>query len=181
MKTLFRPRTTGLDRKLQTLREEREQCMARIRNLRGDMDALVQRALDADDLDQKILSLDYAAMKGSLNVESERFQDLSRLITRIQDVQAMEARGRRMDFLASVRDGIDEAALRREEDEIQIRRERMEEEDARNALDGAPSALSETAFVPDADFACRLTQARRQRQAQERARAAAEPEAQGYA
>ena len=93
----------------------------------------------------------------------------------------MEARGRRMDFLASVRDGIDEAALRREEDEIQIRREMMEEEDARNALDGAPSALSETAFVPDADFACRLTQARRQRQAQERARAAAEPEAQGYA
>ena len=164
-KTFFRSRGRELDDRIRALRLEREACMQRIRSLRAEMNALVERAVDADDLDQKILSLDYAAMKGSLGAETERFQDLSRLITRMQDMQAVDARGRRLDYLASVREGIDEAALRREEDEIAARRAMMEEEEALNAPDDATPLPGENAFVPDADFACQLARARRQRQA----------------
>lgn len=173
-KTLFRPRGRDMDARIQALRQDREACMQRIRGLRAEMNALVERAVDADDLDQKILSLDYAAMKGSLNAETERFQDLSRLITRMQDVQAMDERGKRLEYIAAVRDGIDEAALRREEDELQARRAMMEEEAALNALDGLPASYADNAFVPDADFACQLAQARRRRQTETEKRERAE-------
>lgn len=162
--TLFRNREREKDERVQSLRQERELCMQRIRGLRAEMNALVERAVDADDLDQKILSLDYSAMKGSLGVETERFQDLSRLIARMQDAQAVESRGRRLAYIASLRDGIDEAALRREEDEIEARRAMMAEEAELNAADGFSALYSDTAFVPDAEFACKLAQARRDRQ-----------------
>lgn len=161
--TLFRNRGKEIDERIQALRQEREKCMQHIRGLRAEMNALVERAVEADDLDQKILSLDYTAMKGSLNAETERFQDLSRLIARMQEIQAVNARGKRLEYIAAVRDGIDEAAVRREEDEIAARRAMMEEDAELNALDGAP-AIGEGAFVPDADFACRLANARRKRQ-----------------
>ena len=170
--TLFRNREKDTDGRIHALRQEREKCMLHIRDLRTEMNALVERAVDADDLDQKILSLDYTAMRGRLNAETERFQDLSRLITRMQDIQAVNARGKRLEYIAAVRDGIDEVALRREEDEIAARRAMMEEDAELNALDGTPT-IGDRAFVPDADFACQMANVRRRRQPE-----AAAPQAQ---
>lgn len=175
---LFRSKERELDSRIQALRQERELCMQHIRTIRADMDALVEQAVDADDLDRKILSLDYTALKGQLNAESERFQDLSRLITRIQGLQAVERRGRRLEYIASVREGIDEDALRRSEDEIEARRAMIEESDWLDSPEDAAPDISETAFVPDADFACRIAQARLRQHAGAGSRAAdADPSA----
>lgn len=160
MKKLFRSRNRKLNEKIQALRQEREVCTQRIRALRAEMDALVQRAVNADDLDQKLLSLDYSARKGSLNVETERFQDLSCLIKRMQDIQAMNTRNKRIEYIASVRDGIDEAAMRRAADEVEARRAMMEEEEAFSAPYGAILEPGDNTFVPDSEFSCLITQAR---------------------
>ena len=158
LKNLFRPRARGNDDRVFELTLQRENCMKRVRALRGEMQALVDQAVGADDLDQKILSLDYAARKRALAAELERFQDLSDLIGRFRSIQAVSESCRQMDFMSELGDRIDVEALQRQEDEIRIRRDMMREE--AEAVDAvAAAAPARSAFEIDRDFADRVAQA----------------------
>lgn len=161
MLKLFRMnhRKKDVDAQIIDLCAERENCKKRIREIRTEMQRLVERAAGADDLDQKILSLDFRAQKSAMAVETERFNDLSDLIVRLQNVRAVDERCQRLDYIMRIDGGIDTDSVLREQDEIQVRREMFQESnrsadiDMNSALSGEQASFCEL----DEDFA-RLVQ-----------------------
>ena len=153
-----------VDAQIIDLCAERESCKERIREIRAEMQRLVERAADADDLDQKILSLDFRAQKSAMAVETERFDDLSDLIVRLQNVRAVGERCQRLDYIMRIDGGIDTDSVLREQAEIQVRREMFQESnrsadmDMNSVLPGEQSGFCEL----DEDFARLVQKARRE-------------------
>lgn len=128
MKTLFKNWRQNTEVRIQSLQLQREASKKKIRRLRMDMQDIVQQATTADDIDKKILSLDFFARKGELASETERFQDLSNLIGRLQSMMAADEKRQRLNAVASLWESIDTHALVRERDELNVRRELLKEE-----------------------------------------------------
>lgn len=151
------------EEQLTELRQRREACAARIREIKGDMSALVGKAAEGDELEQQILSLDYTMNKNLLSAEMERFRDLSDLILRLMQAQQMRDKGERVRYVERVGSRIDTGALLREQDEIAARRALLEE-DAEDMAFAATEA-SRPAFAMDEDFSRLVSQAKREKAA----------------
>lgn len=117
------------DRQIVELQNKLEDSKRKIRYINNDMKRLVQQATEADDLDKKILALDYEAKKSELATETERFQDLRGLISKLQSIQAIDENRRHLDKMTEVSDELDIRGLIRQEDEINARRSMLQEEE----------------------------------------------------
>lgn len=119
--------------KVMELQIQRETVKKSIRLLRADMQSLVEQAAGADDLDRRILSLEYDEKKAELNTETAHFNELSKLISQLNGVAMVYERQKLFDQVANVADDIDTQALLEAEDMMTARRAMMQEESA--ALD----------------------------------------------
>ncbi len=119
--------------KVMELQLRREGVKKNIRLLRSDMKALIDRAADADDLDRKILSLEYDEKKAELNTETAHFNELSKLISQLNGVAIVYERQKMFDQVANVADNIDFQSLLEAEDRMTARSAMMQEES--DALD----------------------------------------------
>lgn len=119
--------------KVTELQVQREMVKKNIRLLRTDMQSLIDQAAGADDLDRKILSLEYDEKKAELNAETVHFNELSKLISQLNGVAMVYKRQKIFDQVATVADDIDTQALLEAEDMMTARRTMMQEES--DALD----------------------------------------------
>lgn len=130
---------------VQLLRDASKQ---RIRKLRAEMQCLVEQAAGADDLDRKILSLEYEEKKADLSTETGHFNDLSRLISQLHGAVMIHEKRRSFDQVAAVADTIDTQSVLHEDDLLTIRRSILEEEaDALDSLLVESSASASTVVV----------------------------------
>ena len=163
-KWIFGSRVKDAEKEIYALRAQRAACVQRVRTLKEEMNRLVDSAVGADELEQKILSLDYEAKRDVLAAETQRFQDLSGLIARLQKAQAVDEGSRRLDGVAAAGSRIDTAALLREEDELRARRAMMDEEerDFAAAQEGYDEKTRD-AFAADEGFAALVREAKLRR------------------
>ena len=164
MKKPFFSRRQSLNDNIIELTCQRDQCAERIRTLRSEMDSLVDHALTADDLEQKILSLDYEAKKLALNAEYERFSDLNQLITRYRSAQLMTNNSNGLAQVAAMGEKLDMAGLQARGDAIRIRRDMLNEnaEQLWNMTD-SPMGQNPEPFKVCDEFAARMAQAQQKR------------------
>lgn len=153
-------RRNDTDKRISDLIAQREAAAERIRQLRTEIDALVDQAVCADDLDTKILSLDYESRKTDLAAEMERFKDITAMIARLRNVEVIESNRRRIERVTQLGETIDIETLHRKKDEIQIRRDMMREaqedvEDMKDLLACEPDSID-----IDEEFSRRIAQAR---------------------
>ena len=146
-------------RKSMELQLQREAVKKRIRTLRGEMQALVEQAASADDLDRQVLSLEYDEKKADLNTETAHFQELSKLITRINGIAMVYERQKLFDQVATAAEDIDVQAVLQAEDQMAAPRGVMQEEsdaldelllDKTAAADGLGESAEFTRLVRDA-------------------------------
>lgn len=126
----FGNKKRNTEAKILSLQQAREESKKTIRALRIEMDNLVKQALQGDDLDKKILSLDYMDTKGKLALETERFEDLSTLIGRLQGIRSTDEKLKRLGRVTALYDHMDRKAALREKDRLAIHRSLLEEEQA---------------------------------------------------
>lgn len=120
-------------KKCMELQLQREAAKKRIRLLRSEMQALIEQAACADDLDRQVLSLEYDEKKADLNTETAHFNELSKLITRINGVAMVYERQKMFDQVATAAEDIDVKAVLQAEDRMAAHRAVMQEES--DALD----------------------------------------------
>jgi len=150
------------DAKIVALQTKLEESKKRIRTLRAEMKCLEEQGVSADDLDMKILSLDYEAKKGELSSEMTHFRDLGMMISKLQDKQKLEATRKHLDTITQVTDDMDLDGLVRSADELTARRSMMDEENEEYAAMRAAHASSEDAFSLEtsSDYARRVNELR---------------------
>lgn len=119
--------------KVLELQVQRETVKKNIRLLRADMQALIEKAAAADDLDRRILSLEYDEKKAELTTETSHFNELSKLISQLNGVAMVYERQKIFDQVANVANDIDTQAVLEAEDMMNARRAVMQEES--DALD----------------------------------------------
>lgn len=120
-------------KKVMELQIQREEVKKHIRLLRGEMQTLVEQAAVVDDLDRKILSLEYDAKKADLNTETAHFNELSKLISQLNGVAGVYERQKIFDRVAAVAEEIDVQAVLQAEDQMAAHRAVMQEDS--DALD----------------------------------------------
>ncbi len=120
-------------KKSMELQLQREAVKKRIRLIRSEMQALVEQAASADDLDRQVLSLEYDEKKADLHTETAHFQELSKLITRLNGIAMVYERQKLFDQVATAAEDIDVQGVLRVEDQMSAHREVMREES--DALD----------------------------------------------
>lgn len=123
----------GQREQVMELQMQRETVKKNIRLLRNDMKTLIEKAAAADELDRKILALEYDEKKAELETETAHFNELSRLITQINGVAMVYERQRIFDQVASVAETIDTQSVLRADDMMRARKELLLEES--DALD----------------------------------------------
>lgn len=114
--------------KVLELQMRREMVKKNIRLLRTDMQALIEKAAAADELDRKILSLEYDEKKAELNTETTHFNELSKLISQFNGVAMVYERQRIFDQVASAAGMIDTQEVLKADDMMRARQEMMLEE-----------------------------------------------------
>ena len=82
----------------------------------------------ADDLDRKIIEMEKAEKQGTLDVETVHFGDLVDLIARLRKVQKVDRTKKNLLEVLKINDLINTEKMRRDEDEVAIRREMLTEE-----------------------------------------------------
>lgn len=110
------------------LQIQRDTVKKNIRRLRNEMQRLVEQAVSADDLDRRILSLEYDEKKAALGNETSHFNELSKLISQFNGVELVYERQRMFDQIATVVDAIDTQAVLRTEDMVTAQRTMLQEE-----------------------------------------------------
>ncbi len=115
-------------KKVMELQIQREEVKKHIRLLRNEMQSLVEQAAVVDDLDRKILSLEYDAKKADLNTETAHFNELSRLISQLNGVAMVYERQKLFDHVATVAEDIDVQAVLQAEDQMAAHRAMMQED-----------------------------------------------------
>jgi len=116
------------EERIMHLQLQREISKNTILRIRSDMQELIDRATCADDLDQRILSMDYEEKKATLATETEHFEDLNKLIRQLRSAVLANERCKAFEQIASVSDCIDTYAVLKAEDTVDIRRTLMKEE-----------------------------------------------------
>lgn len=116
------------EERIMHLQLQREVSKTTIIKIRKDMQALIDCAVSADDLDRKILSLDYEEKKSMLATETEHFEDLNKLIRQLRSAALANERCRAFEQIASISDGIDTRAVLTAEDTVDIKRSMLTEE-----------------------------------------------------
>lgn len=143
------------------LQLQRETVKKRIRQLRGEMQALIDQAASADDLDRQILSLEYEEKKADLNTETTHFNELSKLISRLNGVAMVYERQEIFNHVAAVAENIDVQSALEAEDQMAAHRAVMREEtdalddllrDGNAAADGLVESAEFTRLVHDAQL-----------------------------
>lgn len=119
--------------KVLELQVQRETVKKNIRLLRADMQALIEKAAAADDLDRRILSLEYDEKKAELTTETSHFNELSKLISQLNGVAMVYERQKIFDQVANVAEDIDTQAVLEAEDMMNARRAVLQEDS--DALD----------------------------------------------
>ena len=141
------------------LQLQREAVKKRIRQLRGEMQALIDQAACADDLDRQILSLEYDEKKADLHTETTHFNELSKLISRLNGVAMVYERQKVFDQVAAVAENIDVQSALEAEDQMAAHRAVMREEadalddllrDGNAAADGLVESAEFTRLVREA-------------------------------
>ena len=118
----------GIEKNITALQQQLNESKEKIRNMRAEMELLIHRAADADDLDRKILSLDYENKQRVLKVEEEHFNDLNRTIAQLQDVALVAIREKALENVTKYGESIDTKAINDKADHVVARREEMKEE-----------------------------------------------------
>jgi len=116
------------EERIMHLQLQREISKNTILRIRSDMQELIDRATCADDLDQRILSMDYEEKKATLATETEHFEDLNKLIRQLRSAVLANERCKAFEQIASVSDCIDAHAVLTAEDTVDIWRAMMKEE-----------------------------------------------------
>lgn len=120
-------------KKSMELQFQREAAKKRIRLLRSEMQMLIEKAASADDLDRQVLSLEYDEKKADLNTETAHFNELSKLITRLNGIAMVYERQKLFDQVATAAEDIDVQDVLHAEDQMAAHRGVMQEES--DALD----------------------------------------------
>ena len=149
-KKSLKPRST--EEKIAFLQAQREVSKARIREIRACIHDLIAQAAEADDVDRKMLSVDFETQKGMLDAETEHFTDLNRLIFQLRGVQIVQARQDTLSDIEQAGACIDTDALIRAEDALAVRREMKQEADDRLADAFAASAVKTAGFSENEEF-----------------------------
>ena len=134
------------------LQVQRDAVKNNIRLLRAQIQELVEKATKADDLDRRILSLEYEEKKAALNTEIAHFDELSKLISQLNGVANIYERQQLLNQVAKVSDTIDPQAVFAADDMMQARRAVMQEES--DALDDVlkNSMPQQHAFAESVEF-----------------------------
>ena len=156
-------RRSDMEEKIIALQEQRNEAKEKIRRLRSESQLLVQQATEADDLDRKILSLDYEAKQAAIRLEEGHFADLSRMITQLQNIQAVQNREATISSAARISESIDADALIRQETELAVRRDMMREDAETLDYALAQSRPDDTGFAENEEFARLVSQAKKQK------------------
>ena len=138
--------------KVLELQVQREAVKKNIRLIRADMQQLVDKAAAADDLDRRILSLEYDEKKSELNTETSHFNELSKLISQLNGVAMVYERQKIFNQVANVAEEIDTQAVLEAEDMMNARRAVMQEDS--DALDDVLKAdrVQDNALGESAEF-----------------------------
>lgn len=118
----------GIEKNIATLQQQLNESKEKIRKIRAEMELLIYQGTEADDLDRKILSLDYENKKRVLEVEEEHFNDLNRAIAQLQDVALVAIREKALENVTKYGESIDTEAMNKKADRVSARREVMHEE-----------------------------------------------------
>lgn len=118
----------GIEKNITALQLQLNESKEKIRNMRAEMELLIHRATDADDLDRKILSLDYENKQRVLKVEEEHFNDLNRTIAQLQAVALVAIREKAFENVTKYGENINAQAINDKADQVAARREVMREE-----------------------------------------------------
>lgn len=154
---------SDMEEKIIALQEQRNEAKEKIRKLRAESQLLVQQATEADDLDRKILSLDYEAKQAAIRLEEGHFADLSRMITQLQNIQAVQNREATISSVARISESIDADALIRQETELAARRDMMREDAETLDCALAQARPDDTGFSENEEFAKLVSQAKKQK------------------
>ena len=119
------------ENKIKALVSEREETRKRIRKQKDQMDGLIRKAAEADELDRRIYSADYRTTKEQFLAEMQHFEDLSRLINQLRNAGLTRERAAALEKIVAVSDAVDRDQLIANEDYVSARREMMAEEDER--------------------------------------------------
>ena len=160
MLKFFKRAHEDADAKIVELQTKMEESKKRIRLLRTEMKSLEEQGLNADDLDMKILSLDYEAKKGEMDSEMARFQDMSMMISKLQDKQKLDEKRKHLDTLTQVTDDMDLGKVMRDADELTIRRDMLDEEYEAYEAARASWAASDVTLEPGSEFSSRVAELR---------------------
>lgn len=120
------------------LQVQRESVKKSIRLLRADMQSLVEKAASADDLDRRILSLEYDEKKAELDAETTHFNELSKLISQLNGAAMVYERQKVFNQVAAAAENIDTQSLLEAEDTMSARRALLQEDS--DTLDDVLSA-----------------------------------------
>lgn len=161
--------------KVMELQIQREMVKKNIRLLRSEMQSLVEQAAAADDLDRKILALEYEGKKAQLDTETAHFNELSKLISQINSVAMLFERQKILDQVAAVADGIDTQGVLQAGDELTARRAMLQEDS--DALDDVlkGSSIQAETLGESAEFTRLVRNVKLNQVAERREEAAASP------
>lgn len=119
--------------KISELNQRRNMVKERILKLRREINELVEKAASADDLERKILSLEYEEKKRSMTTEMEHFNDLSKLISQMNGIAITYERQKIFNQWISDVESLNASEIRMENNRMEARRMLMQEES--DALD----------------------------------------------
>lgn len=161
--------------KVMELQIQRDMVKKNIRHLRGEMKELIDQAANADDLDRKILSLEYDEKKMQLDNETAHFNELSRMIIRLNSVALVHERNKATTYMSDVADTIDTDSLLKADDEMTARRKLMQ--DDADALDDVlnNNRMQMEEIGESAEFSRLVLEKQLKNKSESREAAAAEP------
>ena len=153
------------EERMEALENERRQMRSEIAQLREEMKKLVNEGVDADDLDRKILAVDYECLHTELQAKQEHFADLGNIITQMRTERLKEREAEMLRHMEDCYDTIDYAGIARNQDYIAACREVAREE--REAMDSLARERTGSTCSPlsDIEFMREIARAREARTA----------------
>lgn len=151
---------------LAELETKQAQAREHIKGLRKDMEELVEQAVDADDLKQKQLSVDYECLREEMNAANRHFGDLNRIVSQMRTGRIQEQEMRTLKEMQAYQYQVDLDGMARNSDYIAACREvAQEEQESLDRLSREQWAGTEP-MLADAEFLRRVALAREQRAAE---------------
>lgn len=154
---------------------DREETRKRILRIREKMEKTVQSGISADALDRKLFSSDYQILRDELQAETQHLGDVNKLISQMRSADLTRTRAEAMERMTEAAGQIDLRKMIEMEEETNIRREMMREEDEAYRELLSESGRTGADFSEDAEYARLVAEAKLNRMAKGLPEPVAEP------